>query len=60
MKITGTQTGSKLELRGDSGNDGSILLKGTIDPEAKILTLNSAVSGACQAESGAATFTKMQ
>ncbi|HEY2124905.1 MAG TPA: hypothetical protein VGG94_05530 [Chthoniobacterales bacterium] len=60
MKVTGTQTGSKLELRGDSGNDGSILLKGTIDPEAKILTLNSAVSGACQAESGAATFTKMQ
>jgi len=28
MKVTGTQTGSKLELRGESGNDGSILLKG--------------------------------
>src|SRR6266478_3991941 len=26
MKVTGTQTGSKLELRGESGNDGSILL----------------------------------
>ena len=60
MKVAGTQTGSKLEVRGDAGIDGSIHLKGTIDPEAKILTLNSAVSGACQAESGAATFTKMQ
>ncbi len=54
MKVTGTQTGSKLELRGESG------LKGTTDPEARILTLNSTVSGACQAESGAGTFTKMQ
>ena len=60
MKVTGTQTGSKLELRGESGNDGSILLKGTTDPEARILTFNSTVSGACQAESGAGTFTKMQ
>jgi len=60
MKVTGTQTGSKLELRGESGNDGSILLKGTTDPEARILTLNSTVSGACQAESGAGIFTKMQ
>jgi len=60
MMVTGTQTGSKLELRGDNGNDGSIVFSGTTDKEARILTLNSAVSGACQAESGAATFTKMQ
>jgi len=60
MMVTGTQTGSKLELRGDSGNDGSIVLSGTTDKEARILTLNSAVSGACQAESGVGIFKKMQ
>jgi hypothetical protein len=60
MQVTGTQTGSKLELRGDSGNDGSILLTGTTDPEARTLNLNLAVSGTCQAESGTGTFTKLQ
>ncbi|HWY08304.1 MAG TPA: hypothetical protein VNY24_15695 [Candidatus Acidoferrales bacterium] len=60
MMVTGTQTGSKLELRGDNGNDGSIVFSGTTDNEARILTLNSEVSGACQAESGVGTFTKMQ
>jgi hypothetical protein len=60
MQVTGTQTGSKLELRGDSGNDGSVLLTGTMDPEATILNLNLAVSGACQAESGTGTFSKLQ
>jgi hypothetical protein len=60
MKVTGTQTGSNLELRGDSGNDGSIVLSGTTDPEAKTLNLNSVVSGACQAESGVGTLTKVQ
>ena len=60
MMVTGTQTGSHLELRGDSGNDGSIVLSGTTDKEAKILNLNSVVSGPCQAESGVGTFTKMQ
>jgi hypothetical protein len=60
MMITGTQTGSKLELRGDNGNDGSVVLSGTTDKEARILTLASAVSGACQAESGVGIFTKMQ
>jgi hypothetical protein len=60
MQVTGTQSGSHLELRGDSENNGSIVLTGTTDKEARILTLNSAVSGACQAESGAGTFTKMQ
>jgi hypothetical protein len=60
MKVTGTQTGSNLELRGDSGNDGSIVLTGTTDAQAKILNLNLAVSGTCQAESGVGTFTKLQ
>ena len=60
MMVTGTQTGSKLELRGDNGNDGSIVFSGTTEKEARILTLNSEVSGACQAESGVGTFTKMQ
>jgi hypothetical protein len=60
MQVTGIQNGSHLELRGDSENNGSIVLTGTTDREAKILTLNSAVSGACQAESGVGTFTKMQ
>ncbi|HTB91941.1 MAG TPA: hypothetical protein VK728_03865 [Candidatus Sulfotelmatobacter sp.] len=60
MQVTGTQTGSHLELRGDIGNDGEIVFTGTTDREARILTLTSAVSGACQDESGVATFTKMQ
>jgi hypothetical protein len=60
MQVTGTQTGSHLELRGDNENDGSIVFSGTTDREASILTLNSAVSGACQAESGVGTFAKMQ
>jgi len=60
LKVTGTQTGSNLELRGDSGNEGSIVLSGTTDPEAKTLNLNSVVSGACQAESGVGTLTKVQ
>ena len=60
MQVTGTQSGSHLELRGDSENNGSIVFSGTTDKEAKVLTLNSAVSGSCQAESGVGTFTKMQ
>jgi hypothetical protein len=60
MQVTGTQTGSKLELHGDSGNDGSIVMTGTTDVEAKTLNLNLAVSGSCQAESGVGTFAKLQ
>jgi len=60
MQVTGSQTGSHLELRGDNGNDGSIVFSGTTDRDARILTLNSAVSGACQDESGVGAFTKVQ
>jgi hypothetical protein len=60
MAVTGTQTGSHLELRGEGGNDGSVVFSGTIDPEAKRLNLTTAVTGTCQAESGVGTFTKMQ
>ena len=60
LHVTGTQSGKHLELRGDIGNDGSIVFTGTVDPEAKTLILTSVVSGACQAESGSGTFTKMQ
>ena len=60
MHVTGTQSGKHLELRGDNGNDGSIVFTGTVDPEARNLILTSVVSGACQAESGSGTFTKMQ
>lgn len=60
LHVTGTQTGKHLELRGDNGNDGSVAFTGTIDPEGKNLILTSMVSGACQAESGSGTFTKMQ
>jgi hypothetical protein len=59
MLVTGTQSGSHLELRGE-GNDGSIVFSGTIDPEAKNLNLLTAVTGACQGESGVGTFRKMQ
>jgi hypothetical protein len=60
MRVTGTQTGSKLELRGDAGNDGSIILTGTTDTNAQSLNLTLAVPGACEAESGVGTFTKLQ
>lgn len=60
LHVTGTQSGKHLELRGDIGNDGSIVFTGTVDPEAKNLILTSVISGACQAESGSGTFTKMQ
>lgn len=60
LHVTGTQTGKHLELRGDVGDDGSIVFTGTVDPEARNLVLTSVVSGGCQAESGSGTFTKMQ
>jgi hypothetical protein len=60
LHVTGTQSGKHLELRGDNGNDGSIVFTGTVDPEARNLILTSAVSGACQDESGSGTFARMQ
>ncbi len=60
MNVTGTLTGTNLELKGDAGEGGSMVLTGTTDIEGKVLTLTSTVSGACQAESGAATLTKLQ
>jgi hypothetical protein len=60
MNVAGTLSGMNLELQGDSGTNGSIVLSGTIDTEGKTLTLNSTVSGTCQAESGAGTLTKVQ
>ena len=60
MNVAGTLSGVNLELQGDGGTDGSIVLSGTIDKEGKTLTLDSTVSGACQAESGVGTLTKVQ
>ena len=60
VHLTGTQSGKHLELRGDNGNDGSVVFTGTVDPEANNLILTSVGSGACQAESGSGTFAKMQ
>jgi hypothetical protein len=60
MNVAGTQSGMNLELQGDGGTDGSIVLSGTTDTEAKTLTLKSTVSGPCQAESGSGTLTKVQ
>ncbi|HET7107102.1 MAG TPA: hypothetical protein VFI38_09850 [Candidatus Acidoferrum sp.] len=60
MQVTGTQSGSHIELRGESGDNGSVVFTGTVDPEARNLMLTSVISGACQAESGSGTFTKMQ
>jgi len=59
-EVTGTLSGPNLELRGGGGTDGSFVLRGGRDEEGKTLTLNSIVSGACQAESGVGTLTKMQ
>ncbi len=60
MSVTGTLSGMNLDLQGQGGTDGSIVLTGTVNEEGKTLTLNSGVSGPCQAESGAGTLTKMQ
>jgi cytoskeletal protein CcmA (bactofilin family) len=60
VNVAGTLTGLNLELQGDAGTDGSVVLSGTTDKEGKILTLNSIVSGRCQGESGPVTLTKMQ
>jgi hypothetical protein len=60
MNVAGTLSGMNLELRGDGGTDGSIVLSGTTDSEGKTLTMNSTVSGTCQAESGVGTLTKVQ
>jgi hypothetical protein len=60
MNLAGTLSGMNLELHGDSGTDDSIILSGTTDSASKTLTLNSTVSGPCQAESGVGTLTKLQ
>jgi len=60
VSVAGTLSGTNLQLQGDNGTNGSIVLSGTTDAEGRTLTMNSTVSGACQAESGAGTLTKMQ
>ncbi len=60
MNVAGTLSGMNLEIQGDAGTDGSVVLSGTTDKEGKTLKLNSTVSGTCQAESGAGTLTKLQ
>jgi len=60
INVAGTLSGMNLELQGDAGTDGSVVLSGTTDNQGKSLVLNSTVSGACQAESGAGTLTKVQ
>jgi hypothetical protein len=60
MSLAGTLSGMNLELQGDGGKDGSVVLTGTVSDEGKHLNINSTVSGACQVESGAGTLTKMQ
>jgi hypothetical protein len=60
MSVAGTLSGMNLQLQGNGGMDGSVVLSGTTDSEGKTITMNSTVTGACQAESGAGTLTKMQ
>ena len=60
MTVAGTLSGANLELKSGGGSDSSVVLTGTVNEEGKTLTLKSAVSGPCQAESGAGTLTKMQ
>jgi hypothetical protein len=59
MNVAGTLSGVNLELQGDGGPDGSIVLSGTTDAEGKTLALTSRVFGTCQAESGAGILIKM-
>ena len=60
MTVAGTLSGANLELKSEGGSDSSVVLTGTFNEEGKALTLKSAISGPCQAESGAGTLTKMQ
>ena len=60
VNVAGTLSGANLELKSESGSDSSVVLTGTFNEEGKALTLKSAISGPCQAESGAGTLTKMQ
>ena len=60
MSVAGTLSGMNLQLQGNGGTDGSVVFSGTTDSEGKTITMNSTVTGACQAESGAGTLTKMQ
>jgi hypothetical protein len=60
VNVVGTLSGMNLELRGEDGTGGSIVLSGTTDREGKTLNLNSIVSGTCQGESGVGTLTKLQ
>ena len=60
LSVAGTLSGTNLQLQGDNGTNGSIVLSGTTDGGGQTLTMNSTVSGACQAESGAGTLTRMQ
>jgi hypothetical protein len=60
VNVAGALSGMNLNLQGDGGTDGSVVLSGTTDKEGKSLSLNSTVSGACQAESGVGTLTKVQ
>lgn len=59
MNVAGTLSGMNLELQGDAGTDGSIVLSGITDSEGKTMMMNSTVSGTCQGESGAGTLMKM-
>ena len=59
MSVAGTLSGANLELQSEGGTGGSLVLTGTFNDEGKTLTLNSSISGTCQAESGAGTLTKM-
>jgi hypothetical protein len=60
VNVVGTLSGMNLQLKGDGGTDGSIVLSGTTDSAGKTLNLNMNVSGTCQGESGLGTLTKMQ
>ena len=60
ISVAGTLSGMNLQLQGNGGTDGSVVLSGTTDSGGKTITMNSTVSGACQAESGVGTLTKMQ
>ncbi len=58
MTLSGKAVGSNIDLEG-SGFGGTIVLRATLDTSGKSLSLQSEVSGSCQAESGTGTITKV-
>ena len=58
VNLDGTTSDSAIDLSGENG-DSSITLQGILDKNTKTMNMTSTVTGACQAESGVGSLTKV-